>query len=207
MNIHRPYLLYCQDMESNSFNGQILQSLDLQKTPIVGKEFLACRIEHCDFTEADLSRCVFEDCRFISCNFSNPVVARSRFAGSTFEECKFVGVNFRHCDQLVFDVEFEACRLQSCNFSELKMKEAKFRACKIDACFFEDSYLVGAIFDDSIFDGTLFHACDLTRASFRSARGYAIDPRVNKVEKAVFSVPDVLALVECFGVRIEGSSL
>jgi fluoroquinolone resistance protein len=194
------------DLDATAFECQTLRSLDPNETPITGMEFSSCRFEHCDFTEADLSRCRFEDCRFVACNFSNPIVARSRFAGSSFDECKIVGVNFGNCDQLVFEVKFEACRLQSCNFSSLKMKGAAFRGCKIDACFFEDGYLVDSVFDDSVFSLTLFHACDLSRASFRGARGYAIDPRDNKVEKAVFSVPDVLALVECFGVRIEGGS-
>lgn len=193
-------------METESFEGQSFDHLDIHEHPIAGNEYSSCRFEGCDFTEADLSRCRFEDCRFVACNFSNPIVARSRFADSSFEECKIVGLNFGNCDQLVFDVGFEGCRLQSCNFSSLKMKGAAFRRCAIDSCFFEDGYLVDAAFDDSVFSLTLFHACDLTRASFRGARGYSIDPRVNKVEKAVFSVPDVLALVECFGVRIEGGS-
>jgi uncharacterized protein YjbI with pentapeptide repeats len=83
------------------------------------------------------------------------------------------------------------------------MKGSKFEDCEIRGCDFQNVYLVGGAFDRCFFSETLFHACDLEKASFRGARGYAIDPRVNKIAKAVFSVPEVLSLVECFGIRIE----
>jgi uncharacterized protein YjbI with pentapeptide repeats len=191
------------ELDSESYEGQALSGLDLRGAVLSGKEFVSCRIEHCDFTEADLSRSVFEDCRFVSCNFSNPVIRGSRLAGSAFEECKLVGLNFGACDQLVFDAEFLGCRLSSCNFSELKMKGAKIKDCRLEACYFQNAYLAGAAFDGSQFDGVLFHECDLTRSSFRKASGYSIDPRINKVEKAVFCLPDALGLLGCFGIKLE----
>ena len=83
------------------------------------------------------------------------------------------------------------------------MKLSKFKGCDLRGCDFQNTYLVEAVFDKSSFTETLFHACDLEKASFRGARGYSIDPRANKIAKATFSVPEVLSLVECFGIRIE----
>jgi uncharacterized protein YjbI with pentapeptide repeats len=187
----------------DSYENETLRESDMPESGIAGKEYSACRFESCDFTEADLSLCRFEDCRFVGCNFSNPIVKRARFANAVFEECKIVGINFYACDQLVFDIEFDRCHILNCNFSDLKMKLSKFEGCEISGCDFQNAYLVGAVFDLSSFSETLFHACDLEKASFRGARGYAIDPRANKIAKAVFSVPEVLSLVECFGIRIE----
>jgi len=116
---------------------------------------------------------------------------------------QIVGINFYNCDQLLFDCCFYKTRLQNCNFSDLKMKKARFIGCTIDECDFENAFLVESKFDDSIFRGTLFHNCNLERASFFEAKGYEIDPRVNNIKKAVFSVPDVLSLIECFGVEIK----
>jgi uncharacterized protein YjbI with pentapeptide repeats len=130
-------------------------------------------------------------------------VKRSRFANAVFEECKIVGINFYACDQLVFDIVFDRCHLLNCNFSDLKMKGSKFQGCDLRGCDFQNVFLVGADFDLSSFSETLFHACDLEKASFRGSHGYAIDPRTNKIAKATFSAPEVLSLVECFGIRIE----
>jgi uncharacterized protein YjbI with pentapeptide repeats len=85
------------------------------------------------------------------------------------------------------------------------MKRADFWGCRIDECDFENAFLVEARFDESIFRQTLFHGCNLERASFFEAKGYEIDPRSNNVKKAVFSVPDVLSLIECFGVIIKNA--
>jgi uncharacterized protein YjbI with pentapeptide repeats len=189
--------------DADSYEEETLRGGNLPEGGLAGKEFWACRLESCDFTEADLSGCRFEDCRFVGCNFSNPVVGGARFAGAVFEECKVVGINFYACDQLVFDIEFDRCHVLNCNFSDLKMKGSKFKGCDIRGCDFQNVFLVEADFDGSFFSETLFHACDLEKASFRGARGYAIDPRANKIAKATFSVPEVLSLVECFGIRIE----
>ena len=189
--------------DTDSYENETLVDLDASGGGIAGKEFSACRLERCDFTEADLSGCRFEDCRFVACNFSNPIIKRARFANAVFEECKVVGINFYACDQLVFDVEFDRCHILNCNFSDLKMKLSKFKGCDLRGCDFQNTYLVEAVFDKSSFSETLFHACDLEKASFRGAHGYSIDPRANKIAKATFSVPEVLSLVECFGIRIE----
>jgi fluoroquinolone resistance protein len=191
------------DLDEDSYDGAALEGLDLSGANLRDKEFYRCAFRSCDFTEADLSGSAFDQCSFKGCNFSNPVIKRAKLIAAEFEECKLVGINFYNCDQLLFESSFSDTRLQNCNFSELKMKKARFLACRIDECAFENSFLVEARFDDSVFRGTLFHACDLRRASFLEAKGYAIDPRGNNVDKAVFSVPDVLSLVESFGIVIK----
>jgi len=191
------------DSDSDSYENETLGQGDLPESGVSGKEFSSCRFERCDFTEADLSASRFEGCRFVACNFSNPVIKRARFADAVFEECKIVGVNFYACDQLVFDIKFDRCRLLNCNFSDLKMKNSRFTLCELRGCDFQNTHLVGAAFDGSTFAETLFHSCDLEKASFRGARGYSIDPRANKIAKAVFSVPEVISLIESFGIVIE----
>jgi len=119
-----------------------------------------------------------------------------------FGKCKLMGVNFYSCDQTLLDVEFDGCRMTACNFSGLSMKKSVFRSCEIKDSYFQDAFLQEADFSGSIFSNTLFHNSDLQKASFYKARGYSMDPRANKVQKAVFSVPDVLALVESFGIII-----
>lgn len=190
-------------LEGSSHDDETIEGLDLSRRVISGEEFFRCKIVGCNLTEADLSRSVFEDCEFIGCNISNPLIASTRLTNVGFAECKLVGLNFYHCDQLVFECSFTKTHLQNCNFSDLKMKGASFLGCRIDECDFENTFLVEAKFDDSVFRASLFHGCNLEKASFLEAKGYQIDPRNNKVRKAVFSLPDALSLIDCFDVSIK----
>ena len=45
--------------------------------------------------------------------------------------------------------------------------------------------------------------CDLQKADFREASDYAIDPSANQMQGARFSFPDVVALLNGFGLKIE----
>ncbi|MGO8695160.1 MAG: hypothetical protein ACLQMF_15980 [Rectinemataceae bacterium] len=43
----------------------------------------------------------------------------------------------------------------------------------------------------------------MRKAVFKNAHGYSIDPRNNKIQKAVFSVPEVLSLLDCFDIALK----
>lgn len=83
------------------------------------------------------------------------------------------------------------------------MKKSKIVHCNLDECYFQNTYLVGVDFSGSTFINTLFHNTDMQKANFTDASGYVIDPRVNKIKKAIFSVPDVLNLLNCFDIEIK----
>ncbi len=191
------------ELVDDCYEDILIEGLNLSNLPIPGKEFYRCKIKGCNLTEADLSGCVFEECSFSECNVSNPIIKGSKLVNVDFKDCKIVGLNFYNCDQLLFECSFTTTQLRNCNFSDLKMKRVHFHGCKIDECDFENTFLVEAEFNDSVFRETLFHNCNLERASFFEAKGYNLDPRSNNVKKAVFSVPDVLSLVECFGIVIK----
>ena len=86
------------------------------------------------------------------------------------------------------------------------MKNSKLTGCKIIDSYFQEAFLVGVSFEDSHFENTLFHKTDLEKSSFCNASGYSIDPLVNKVRGAQFSVPEVLNLLSGFGIKIKSTS-
>jgi uncharacterized protein YjbI with pentapeptide repeats len=185
------------------YQGEAFVSLDLSGAALSGREFSHCEFRDCNFSGADLSGTEFDDCSFAACNLSNPAIEGTKLMGAAFSGCKLMGINFYRCGQLAFDFSFEACVMRNCNFSELKMKRARFLRCEIAECDFQDAYLVEASFEGSVFRDCLFHNSDLEKASFRAAHGYSIDPRTNKLRKAIFSPPDVLSLLSGFDIRIE----
>ena len=188
--------------EQSEFGDEAIVDADLSNALFVDKELYNCVIENGNFSGANITGTAFEDCIFRNCNLSNVKVDGSRLVGVRFEGCKVVGINFIHFDQTVYDASFHDCRLMECNFSKMKMKKAVFESCEIIECDFNSTYLVEAVFNESLFKRTLFHDANLQKASFFNASGYSIDPRNNKVAKAVFCFPEVLALIECFDVDI-----
>jgi uncharacterized protein YjbI with pentapeptide repeats len=168
-----------------------------------GKEFDRCTFVDCNFIEANLTGCRFDACSFTSCNLSNPKVDNARFIDVEFANCKILGISFYKCSQSVFDFKFNECRLISCNFTDVNMKRCKFTKCDIVECYFQNTFLVEADFSESTFSQTLFHNSNLQKASFHNAYGYSLDPRSNNVKKAVFSVPEVLSLLDGFEIVIK----
>jgi len=92
--------------------------------------------------------------------------------------------------------------MQYCNFSDLNMKNSSFIGSKLKDSHFTNTELNGANFSDVDLSGTIFHNCDLSKADFSEASGYDIDPRVNKVKKAKFSLPEAVRLLRGFDVTI-----
>ncbi len=87
--------------------------------------------------------------------------------------------------------------------TDIKMKGSAFTGCELRECYFQNSFLVEVDFSGSTFRETLFSNANLEKASFVGAQGYSIDPRGNKVRKAVFSVPEVLSLLGAFEIVIK----
>lgn len=82
------------------------------------------------------------------------------------------------------------------------MKKTHFCKSKIKECYFNETELIEADFKDTDLEGSLFHHCDLTQSDFRGAINYSIDPQANILKKAVFSSPEVLALLRYFDIQI-----
>ena len=146
--------------------------------------------------EKELVNARFVDCTFDQCNFSLTKLIGSRFQNAQFIHCKFMGVNFGRCDPTFSKLSFKNCLIATCNFSDLDLKNTLFLECKIRETHFTNSNLAGALFTKSDFEGSVFHNTDLRGADFRGAINYSINPLTNKLQKAKFSKPEVMALLE-----------
>ena len=93
--------------------------------------------------------------------------------------------------------------MQLCNFSQLKMMEHSLEGSTIQDCDFYQTNLEGAVFNSCDLKGSLFDECNLSEADFRSAKNYNINPAQNKLKKAIFSMPEVLAFLEPLGIVVE----
>jgi uncharacterized protein YjbI with pentapeptide repeats len=113
-----------------------------------------------------------------------------------------VGADFFKCEHL-FSASFKNCVMQYCNFSGLNMKKGGFHRSLLKECYFKNTYLQGADFREVNLAGTIFHSCNLEKADFSGAIGYSIDPQVNQIKKAKFSLPDAIGLLACFDIILD----
>ena len=62
----------------------------------------------------------------------------------------------------------------------------------------KNSMIVNCDLLDAIFDNT-----NMEKADFRDSRNYNIDPEINNVKHAKFSMPDVIGLLNKYNLKID----
>lgn len=114
-----------------------------------------------------------------------------------------LGLRFDECQTLLLAFAFENCQLDFSSFYKLKLKGTAFKNCKLQEVEFREADLTQARFDN----------CDLTRATFentilqgadlRTATNFSIDPEINKLKKARFSINGLPGLLARHDLLIE----
>jgi len=99
--------------------------------------------------------------------------------------------------------EFSNCTFKQCDFSNLEIRQTKFIDCAMRNSEFMGSNLTDANFTDSDLQGSKFDDTVLEKADFTKARSYYIDPTRNKIKQAKFSYPEVLGLLDSFGIEVK----
>ncbi len=159
------------------------------------KEFEQITFKNKQFYSDELENAVLTDCIFYECKISGLSLKNTRFHGVQFNYCKIEGVSFTQLNRLVLDMNFNECLIRSSNFTDLDIKKTKFIKCTITDSDFINTILKEADFSSSDLKGSVFHNADLREAFFENAVNYNINPAVNRIKKAVFSLPEALNLL------------
>ena len=154
------------------------------------------------FIGVDASRAKLLECTLKSCTFSS-VKVDDAVLQVHFVDSKIEGVNFFTAKHSLIELEFTNCVVRHASFASLKLKGLKFTKCELHGIDFADADLTKASFKESSFEDCVFKNTNLREADFRSARGYQIDPTLNRMSKAKFSTPEVLGLLASFGIEID----
>ncbi len=173
-----------------------------------GVDFTGCVFDRCVFTECAFSHCSFADCRFTGCDLSLARVPGSRFTDTRFHASKLLGVDWTKAgdaviSKLFLSVHFDDCLLNYATFFGLTLRRGRFVGCIAHEVDFRDADLTEAVCTRTDFTGSKFHHTNLTKADFRHATGYAINPATNTVTKARFSLPEAVSLLSGFDIVIE----
>lgn len=164
----------------------------------------------------------FTDCTFVNCNLSKTTFISSEFNGCTFHNCdmslmvlrkcsakkikltssKAIGINWSDTEG-TFSIEAIDSNVSYSSFAGKPIRKAVFKGCKVHEVDFTQCNLTEADFTNADLHDTRFVNSDLTKADFSNATNYRIDPKINKVKGATFTMPEVMALLDSFGIVIK----
>ena len=192
----------------HSFNGNVFDEQEFENLDCSGQDltdfiFRDCSFVACNFADAKLSKSQWSDCELRDCNFSNARLYDARFSDVAFNSCKLAGIDFTTCNQLLFSISLSNSSAPYCIFQGMDLTGCRLTDSELLDCVFEGTTLKRVDFRNSNLKGADFVRADLSQADLRGATGYRIDPAESRVTKARFSYPEVLVLLDSFGVVVE----
>lgn len=119
-----------------------------------------------------------------------------------FKNCKILGVIFSDCQDFLFSVDFDACILDYASFMGKKMLKTRFTKSSLKEVNFTQTNLSGSVFDQSDLSGSVFNRTDLSAVNFTTAYNYTIDPELNNIKKAIFSIHGLGGLLARHQIKI-----
>jgi len=173
---------------------EFFSAIDLSVDYKSRKEFEYCEFSQCIFP--DLSQLTFRDCIFKTCNFSNLKTTQSILQNCVFKNCKLLGLNFAGAKDFAFEVHFENCMMDYASFDKKKMNKSSFKSCKMHGVNFTQADLSKSTFANCDFYDALFPGTNLSGVDLTSCIHLVIDPEVNKIKKAKFSLQSLPGLLQ-----------
>ena len=162
-----------------------------------------CRFKNCNFSKTDLSEFNFVECEFENCDLSLAIVNGTSFKDAKFINCKILGLHFENCNKLFFSIICDGCNLSLSCFYQLRMKNTSFKDCILHEVDFTETILMGSVFFNCDLREATFDHSNLEKVDFRTAFNYQIDPEINNIRRARFSIPEVTGLLIKYDIDIE----
>lgn len=170
---------------------------------LLAEEYENCSFTNCNFSGIDLSGVIFTECIFNGCDLSMAKLIKTSLGDITFSNCKLLGLHFEDGNPFVFEPRFENCILDLSSFYRMKLKKIQFKNSSLHETDFTEADLTSAVFDNCDLKGAMFENTILEKADLRTAYNYSIDPELNKIKKARFSMPAVTRLLDKYDILID----
>lgn len=190
-------------MPASYIKDSTFEKLNFQNDQLLYREFENCKFVNCFMSEMDLSNLKFVDCQFSSCNLSLSKLNNTTLFNVTFSDCKMLGLHFEDCNDFGFSIAFDHCQLDYASFYKLKIKKTVFNTCQFKEADFTECDLNHATFTECNLLLARFDHSNLEFADFRTSYNYSINPQLNKLKKAKFSLVGVVGLLDTYDVVVE----
>ena len=179
------------------------KGVDFATQPLLIGEYESCVFSNCNFANSDLSKLIFIECEFDSCNFSAAKMQNTSFQNAQFKDCKLLGLHFEDCNSFLLSMNFTGCQINFSSFYKLSLKQSIFKDCFLQEVDFSGSNLSGSVFDNCDLSRAIFENTILEKADFRTSFNFSIDPELNKITKAKFSMQGLTGLLNKYDIEIE----
>ena len=189
-------------METKFFDNQLFESNNYSEQIVRGIEFQECTFKKCSFLNSNFAGNKFLDCKFDECDLSMMKLNSTFLQNSVFKDCKMLGVNFSECQDFLFSVSFKSCLLDYTSFAGKKMIKTNFTKCSLKQADFTQANLSGSVFEEVDLTDAVFLRTNLTEGKLETAYNYSIDPEINVLKKARFSVNGVAGLLSKYVIKI-----
>jgi len=189
-------------MERNYFEDLVFEKEDFTETPFNPGEYENCTFNGCNFSGTDLSHITFTECTFNGCNLSTVKLTNTGLRDIHFKDCKILGLHFEDCSDFLFEVHFDTCMLNLSSFFQQKLKKTIFNDCSLHEVDFTEADLNNASFHNSDFAGAKFEKTNLEKADLSTSFNYSIDPELNRIKKAKFSIDGITGLLDKYDIEI-----
>ena len=179
---------------NNHHLNKTFENVVWEEKHITGKNF-----DNCTFYKCSLKGCIFEDCYFEKCTFDECDLSLVKFKETSLSHVKIngskaIGVVWYEAGNPL-SVSFNNSRISYSSFYGKNCKKTKFINCIADDVDFSNCNLSQADFAGTDLKNAIFSNTDLTQANFAGALNYSINPEVNKIKKAKFSLPEALSFL------------
>lgn len=114
-----------------------------------------------------------------------------------------LGLHFSDCNTFIISLDFKDCHLNLSSFFKLKLKRTKFINCSLQEVDFAEADLSASLFSDCDLLGAVFENTGLEKVDFRTSRNYSLDPDLNRIKKAKFSMPGIAGLLDKYDIDVE----
>ncbi|MEL6721093.1 MAG: pentapeptide repeat-containing protein [Bacteroidota bacterium] len=186
----------------NYFEEEIYDGQDFTVSPLGIGEYECCEFKNCRFVEVNLSKIRFIDTTFIDCDWSNTKIHQTSLQDVKFKDCKLLGIHFDSCNDFGFAVSFETCILDHSVFYQMKLNRSSFHDCQLHHVDFTEADLSTSTLSKCDLLNASFDYTNLEKADLLKAFNFSIDPEKNKLKGAKFSLPEVVRLLDKYGLDI-----
>ncbi len=177
--------------------------IDFTKKTFPKADYDNCNFSNCNFSNTNLSEITFSDCSFKNCDFSLAKLEKTAFQNIEFTGCKLLGLFFETCNSLLYSAKFKGCILNLSSFYALDLKETIFSDCSMQKVDFTEANLTLSRFEKCDLAGAIFRDTNVEKVDFKTAYNFAIDPEINRIRKAKFSLDTVHGLLTKYQIILE----
>lgn len=189
-------------MAHTCIEGETITDIDYSGQSVADMEYDNCTFKNCNFANASLTGSRFYETAFVDCNLSNADLSGVSLQDVTFTDCIMPGLHFDKCNTFGFAVSFRNCQLNHSVFYKMQLGKTSFAGSQLQRVDFTEATLKNVSLQHCDLLNAVFENTNLEKADLTNAKNYSIDPEINKIKGAKFSLPDVVGLLTVYEIEI-----